>query len=59
MDVLLQYNDLNVMAMLSNLQSSVTTAHVRWVPCEHGTVRPQVADGEKASRYGDSNEYIE
>jgi hypothetical protein len=25
--------------------------HVRWVPCHHGMVCPQVVDGGKASRY--------
>jgi hypothetical protein len=26
--------------------------HVRWVPCHHGMVCPQVVDGGKSSGYG-------
>jgi hypothetical protein len=26
----------------------IVTAHVRWVPCHHGVVCPQVADGGKS-----------
>jgi hypothetical protein len=31
---------------------SLSTIHVKWVPCHHGMERPQDADVEKTSRYG-------
>jgi hypothetical protein len=47
-----KYINISVTKTNKRIDPIHTHIHVRWVTFHHGIVRPQVADGEKATRYG-------
>jgi len=40
------YGDIGTLFKVNNRKN-----HIRWVPCHHIMVHPQIADGGKSSRY--------